>query len=159
MNTSYRQKQLTPRSYSRAAKPIDSPESTRRESLDESDSLAHLASLAHWLDDGFRVPNLGVRFGWDAIAKLIPVFGDTLSLIASLYLFSSLRRLELPRVTCARMAMNIGIDYVVGFIPLVGTIFDMYWKPNIWNVGLRGDIWPPSSRHTPERRDEMTRSS
>ena len=103
---------------------------------DELDPLAHLAWIAHWLDDGFRVPNFGIRFGWDAIAKLIPVFGDALGLLASLYLFSSLRRLELPRVTRARMAMNIGIDYVVGLIPLVGTVFDVYWKPNVWNVGL-----------------------
>ena len=32
--------------------------------------------------------------------------------------------------------MNIGIDYVVGLIPLVGTVFDVYWKPNVWNVAL-----------------------
>ena len=77
----------------------DSAGSSRFNSVNDPDSLAHLAWLAYWLDEGFRIPSVGVRFGWDAIAKLIPVVGDALGLIASLYLFSSLRRLELPRVT------------------------------------------------------------
>jgi hypothetical protein len=102
----------------------------------QSDEFSHLERLAHWLDDGFRVPTLGLRFGWDAIAKMVPVFGDTLGLIASLYLFQALRRLSLPRVTRARMLTNIAIDYVVGLLPFVGVLFDVYWKPNVWNVAL-----------------------
>jgi hypothetical protein len=98
--------------------------------------FAHLEKLAHWLDDGFRVPTLGLRFGWDAIAKMLPVFGDTLGLIASLYLFQALRRMNLPRITRTRMLTNIAIDYVVGLLPFVGVLFDVYWKPNVWNVGL-----------------------
>ena len=96
--------------------------------------LARLEKLAHWLDDGFHLG--GIRFGWDAIAKLIPVFGDTLSAIVSLYLFQAFRRFNLPSVTQTRMAVNIAVDYFVGMIPLVGTIFDIFWKPNVWNVAL-----------------------
>jgi len=96
--------------------------------------LGRLEKLAHWLDDGYHLG--GIRFGWDAIAKLIPVFGDTLSAIVSLYLFQAFRQFNLPRVTRTRMAVNIGIDYVVGMIPIIGTIFDVFWKPNVWNVGL-----------------------
>ncbi|HEY2759476.1 MAG TPA: DUF4112 domain-containing protein [Pirellulales bacterium] len=134
MSTDYRPKQLVG-SVDRA-QPREPAWSGRDQPPEKDDSLAHLAWIAHWLDEGFRIPNVGIRFGWDSIAKLIPVFGDALGLIASLYLFSSLRRLDLPRVTRARMAMNIGIDYVVGLIPFLGAIFDVYWKPNVWNVGL-----------------------
>jgi hypothetical protein len=98
--------------------------------------LEHLEQLAHWLDDGFRLPAVGIRFGWDAIAKTIPVFGDALAALVSLYIFQSLRRLNLPRVTRARMLTNIAIDYFVGLIPIIGTVFDVYWKPNVWNVAL-----------------------
>jgi hypothetical protein len=101
-----------------------------------TDEIGHLEWIAHWLDDGFQVPNVGIRFGWDAIAKLVPVFGDMLGLIASLYLFQSFRKFGLRRVTLARMALNIAIDYFVGLIPLVGTVFDVFWKPNVWNVAL-----------------------
>jgi hypothetical protein len=99
-----------------------------------ADELARLQWIAHWLDDGFHLA--GIRFGWDSIVKLIPVFGDTLGAIASLYLFQAFRRFNLPRVTQARMAVNIGVDYLVGMIPLLGTLFDVFWKPNVWNVGL-----------------------
>jgi hypothetical protein len=34
------------------------------------------------------------------------------------------------------MAMNIGIDYLVGSVPLVGDIFDAWWKSNQMNVEL-----------------------
>src|SRR5438876_6108481 len=76
----------------------------------ESDRLDHLASIAYWLDEGFRIPNVGLRFGWDSVAKLVPIFGDALGLMASLYLMSSLRRLNLPRVTMLRMTANVAID-------------------------------------------------
>jgi hypothetical protein len=101
-----------------------------------SDNLAHLAQIAYWLDQGFHIPGVGIRFGWDAIAKLVPVFGDMLGLVASLYLFQQIRQFNLPRITQARMAVNIGIDYFVGMLPLVGTVFDLFWKPNVWNVAL-----------------------
>jgi hypothetical protein len=100
------------------------------------DELSHLEWIAHWLDEGFEIPALHVRYGWDALLKLIPVAGDTLGLFASLYLFWAFRRFPLPRITRIRMGVNIAIDYIVGMIPLIGTIFDIYWKPNVWNVAL-----------------------
>jgi hypothetical protein len=32
--------------------------------------------------------------------------------------------------------MNIGIDYLVGSLPLVGDLFDAWWKSNQMNVEL-----------------------
>jgi hypothetical protein len=34
------------------------------------------------------------------------------------------------------MTLNIGIDLVVGAIPIVGDLFDVYWKANRKNVEL-----------------------
>ncbi|HZZ29918.1 MAG TPA: DUF4112 domain-containing protein [Pirellulales bacterium] len=110
--------------------------STTFHEVTDSDRLAHLEWIAHWLDDGFQIPSLHIRYGWDALVKLVPVIGDTLGLFASLYLFWAFRRFELARVTRMRMAVNIAIDYFVGMIPLIGTVFDVFWKPNVWNVEL-----------------------
>jgi len=96
----------------------------------------HLERLAYWLDSAFRVPGLGLQFGFDAILDLIPGLGDVLGVVASLHIFGAARRLGAPRITLARMALNIGIDYVGGLLPILGTIFDAYWKANIWNVAL-----------------------
>ncbi len=121
---------------SRGSSPPVSPYVRKRAADKPYDAIAHLEWIAHWLDEGFRVPNSGIRFGWDAIVKLLPVVGDSIGLIASLYLFQSFRRFGLSRITLTRMAINIGIDYFVGLIPLVGTVFDVFWKPNVWNVAL-----------------------
>ncbi len=34
------------------------------------------------------------------------------------------------------MGLNIGIDYVLGSLPLVGDLFDAWWKSNQMNIAL-----------------------
>jgi hypothetical protein len=102
----------------------------------EASEVEHLERLAVWLDSAFRIPGLGLQFGFDAILDLIPGLGDVLGAIASFYIFGAARRLGVPRITLVRMAINIAIDYVGGLLPILGTVFDAYWKANIWNVAL-----------------------
>ena len=97
------------------------------------DSLQRLSWL---MDDLIRVPGLGWRFGLDAIVGLIPGFGDTATSLVSLYILVAAVRYRVPKVTLLRMGMNIGIDYVVGSFPLVGDLFDAWWKSNQRNVAL-----------------------
>lgn len=102
----------------------------------EEREVAHLEQIAYWLDSAFRVPGIGLRFGFDAILDLVPGIGDALGALLSMYIFQAARRFGVSRVTLARMAMNIGIDYIGGLVPFLGAIFDAYWKANIWNVAL-----------------------
>lgn len=95
-----------------------------------------LERLAHWMDSAFRVPGLGFRFGLDALIGLIPGLGDTASSLVSLYILNAARRYGIPRVTVLRMALNIAVDYAFGSIPLLGDVFDVYWKSNKRNVAL-----------------------
>ena len=88
------------------------------------------------MDDLIRVPGLGWRFGLDAIVGLIPGFGDTATSLVSFYVLASAVRYRVPKVTLLRMGLNIGIDYLVGSLPLVGDIFDAWWKSNQMNVEL-----------------------
>jgi hypothetical protein len=109
------------------------------------------------MDSVFEVPGLGLRFGVDALVGLIPGLGDTLTSFASLHILNAARGFGVSRVTMFRMAANIAIDYVLGSIPLLGDVFDVYWKANNRNVALlrrhlegpiqqrrraqRGDLW------------------
>lgn len=92
--------------------------------------------LSWLMDDLIRIPGLGWRFGLDALVGLIPGFGDTASSLASFYILASAVRYGVPKVTILRMGMNVGIDYVVGSLPLVGDLFDAWWKSNHMNVEL-----------------------
>lgn len=108
---------------------LDQPEGSIK--VDES-----LERLAWLMDDLIRVPGLGWRFGLDALVGLIPGFGDTATSLASFYILASAVRYRVPKITLLRMGLNIGIDYLVGSLPLVGDLFDAWWKSNQKNISL-----------------------
>ncbi|MGI8735457.1 MAG: DUF4112 domain-containing protein [Pyrinomonadaceae bacterium] len=95
-----------------------------------------LDRLSWLLDDLFRIPGLGWRVGLDALVGLIPGVGDTATTVASLYVLGSAVRYRVPKVTLLRMGLNLGIDYALGSLPLVGDVFDAWWKSNQKNVAL-----------------------
>ena len=103
------------------------------ESIKIENSLERLGWL---MDDLIRVPGLGWRFGLDAIVGLIPGFGDTATSVVSVYVLVAAVRYRVPKVTLLRMGLNIGIDYLLGSLPLAGDVFDAWWKSNQMNLNL-----------------------
>ena len=90
-----------------------------------------------WLmDDLFRVPVLGWRFGLDALIGLIPGLGDTSTALVSFYILAAAVRHGVPKITLLRMGLNIGFDYLLGSLPVVGDVADAWWKSNQKNVAL-----------------------
>ncbi len=106
-------------------------EERKRVEIEES-----LESLSRYLDGLFRVPGTGWRFGLDALIGLIPNAGDTLTSILSFYILIAGARYGVPKITLLRMALNIGLDYLVGTIPFIGDAFDFFWKSNKRNMDL-----------------------
>lgn len=88
------------------------------------------------MDDLFRVPVLGWRFGLDALIGLVPGVGDTATSLVSFYILAAAVRYRVPKITLLRMGFNIGIDYVVGSLPLAGDFLDAWWKANHRNLEL-----------------------
>lgn len=99
-------------------------------------SLQRIRWLANVFDDRFRLPGTDRRFGLDGLLGLIPGIGDTATGAVSLYLAAEAWRLGMPVSTILRMFVNVGIDTVLGSIPLVGDLFDFAWKANQKNVRL-----------------------
>ena len=88
------------------------------------------------MDDLFRVPVLGWRFGLDALIGLVPGLGDTSTTLVSFYILAAAVRYRVPKITMLRMGLNIAIDYVVGSLPVVGDFADAWWKSNRMNLEL-----------------------
>jgi hypothetical protein len=109
------------------------PVARRGRSVKIDESLERLSWI---MDDLVRIPVVGWRVGLDAIVGLIPGFGDTATSLVSFYILAAAVRYRVPKVTLLRMGLNIGIDYVVGSLPLVGDLFDAWWKSNQRNVAL-----------------------
>lgn len=95
-----------------------------------------LETLSRYLDGVFRVPGTGWKFGFDALIGLVPNVGDMATSLLSFYILVAGVRYGVPKITLLRMAFNIGLDYVVGAIPLVGDAFDFVWKANQQNMDL-----------------------
>ena len=88
------------------------------------------------MDDVFRVPVIGWRFGLDALIGLVPGLGDTSTALVSFYILAAAVRYRVPKITMLRMGLNIGIDYVFGSLPVVGDFADAWWKSNRKNLEL-----------------------
>jgi hypothetical protein len=101
------------------------------------------------MDTIFEIPVLGWRFGLDSLIGLVPGVGDAATTVVAIYIVGLAAKIGMPRVTVARMALNVAIDMLVGSIPLVGDVFDVWWKANYRNAALLADRLtetPPQQR-------------
>ena len=103
---------------------------------DKDAELERIERIAILFDSQFTIPGTDVRFGLDSLVGLLPGIGDAIGLIASLFIYHQLGRLELPRWTRWRMIWNIAIDALAGIIPVIGDIFDVAFKANVKNIAL-----------------------
>ena len=106
---------------------------------DEETSLRRVARLAYWLDDRFRIPGTNRRVGLDGLVGLLPGIGDVGTSLIAAYILLEAARLGVPKAVLARMLANIGVDFAVGLVPLVGDLADLAWKANRRNAHLLRD--------------------
>lgn len=104
--------------------------------IDYARELYELRRFAHLLDEAIRIPVIGYRIGLEPILGLIPVIGDLSGLALSSYIIFRAARLGLPRRLVARMIFNAVLNTVVGSIPIIGDLFDFFWKVNKRNMRL-----------------------
>jgi hypothetical protein len=93
-------------------------------------------ALVRFLDDGIRIPGTKIRFGMDALIGLLPGVGDASTAVGSLSLFWLALKRDVPRPVLARMAINVAIDSLAGAVPVLGDLFDLFFKSNRRNLNL-----------------------
>lgn len=99
-------------------------------------NLSGISWLATLMDSRFRIPGTNIRFGLDALIGLIPGAGEFATFLVSGYIILQLAQNGASGFVLARMILNVVIDSVVGAIPVVGDIFDIYFKANQRNMTL-----------------------
>lgn len=95
--------------------------------------LRHVARL---LDSAIIVPGLRLRIGADAIIGLVPGFGDAAMGLVGAYLIYEAHRLGAPRGALTRMVLNLAADTAIGAIPVVGDIWDFFFRANDRNMQI-----------------------
>lgn len=105
----------------------------RAEALRELDELRRFVRL---LDEAFRIPVINYRVGLEPLIGLVPVIGDFSGFVLSGHLIVRAARLGLPRNLVVRMVVNALLDAAIGSIPVVGDVFDFFWKVNKRNLRI-----------------------
>lgn len=95
--------------------------------------LARLRKLAWRMDALFYIPGTNLSVGLDNIVGLIPVVGDALTALPSLWMINRARKLGASPGALAYMIFNTALDFVIGAIPVIGDIFDVIYNANIRN--------------------------
>ena len=96
---------------------------------------ANIDRLAKLMDSAITLPIIG-RVGLDAVLDLIPVFGNFAGAAVSLSLIARTLQFGPPPALISKMLANVLVDIIVGGIPLIGPLADIWWKANDKNAAL-----------------------
>lgn len=99
-------------------------------------ALARVRALSHWMDTRYRIPGTSYRFGLDPIISLLPVVGDTISVAIGVLPIVEGKRAGVRRWVLLKMAANLGVDWLVGLVPIIGIVPDAWYKANTRNLRL-----------------------
>lgn len=98
--------------------------------------LRRIRGLVRLMDTALRIPGTRVSLGADSVLGLIPGVGDFAAAAISLVIVNEARRLGVPNDTLVKMLVNVGFDTVAGSVPVLGDVFDIYFKSNRRNLQL-----------------------
>lgn len=102
----------------------------------ENKNLKWVEQLTYLMDEQFRFPGTNFRFGVDPLLNLIPGAGSFTGLIVSAALVLTMARHGASGKIVVLMAINVFLDATIGSIPVIGQIFDFFYKANKKNIRL-----------------------
>lgn len=98
--------------------------------------LRWVEKMSRLMDSKFAIPGTKIRFGLDPILSLVPVLGDIATYFISGVLIYTMYNHGASRKLVIKMVINATLDAIIGAIPVVGTVFDMFFRANDRNVRL-----------------------
>lgn len=102
---------------------------------------------ARLMDAWVKLPVVG-PVGLDALLGLVPVVGDTVAAAISISLIARSLRYGVPDDIIARMLGNVLFDLLLGAIPGVGDVADMWFRSNLRNLELLREYLGDEARNT-----------
>lgn len=103
---------------------------------DQIPKMHWVSRLSYLMDKQFRFPGTNFRFGLDPVLNLIPIAGDMTGLLISGGLLLAMVRRGASNKVVVLMTLNILLDAIIGAIPVIGQIFDFFFKANSRNIKL-----------------------
>ncbi len=98
--------------------------------------LIWIGRLTRLMDSRFRFPGTQFRFGLDPLFGIVPFLGDIISLLISAMMVMAMVRHGISSKVIILMLLNIGVDFLLGFVPIAGDAIDFFNKANTRNFHL-----------------------
>ena len=105
-------------------------------STDPAAIRRRVEGLERIMEGLFTIPGTRQRVGLDVLMDILPLGGSALAAVIGSYLAWEARNLGMPRSTMVRMAGSIGFDALLGAIPWIGAIPDLFFRSNTRNLRL-----------------------
>lgn len=106
--------------------------------MDTNGHIRLARMLTEMLDNKFGVGKF--KFGLDPIVGAVPGLGDIITTAISLYIVWIGVQLRMPQEKIAHMISNVVADFIIGIIPVVGDIADVFYHSNSRNMKIIDDF-------------------
>jgi len=88
-------------------------------------------------ESAWALPGTNLRFGLDSVLGfLLPGLGDWISAIGSLGMIAEAGRRQVPVRVLIRMLLNVILDTAFGSVPVLGDVYDFFFRSNTKNLAL-----------------------
>ena len=95
-----------------------------------------IEAMEHLLEGLFKIPGTNQKIGLDVILDLIPFGGDAIGSLLGAWIVWEARNLGMSKMQLARMSGNVGLDFLLGLVPVVGAIPDFFFRSNTRNLKI-----------------------
>jgi hypothetical protein len=95
-----------------------------------------IGRVTRLLDELISVPGTPVKVGLDPIIGVIPVVGDAVAAGVGAWVIAEAANFGVPRIVLGRMILNLLVDLGVGAIPVLGDVYDLFFRSNSRNLEL-----------------------
>jgi hypothetical protein len=82
------------------------------------------------------IPGTKRTVGLDVILDVVPILGDVAAAALGAYIVWEGRNLGMSKWQLSRMAGNVGVDWLLGLIPVIGIVPDFFFRSNSRNLKI-----------------------
>lgn len=104
-------------------------------------------AMERLLERLFVIPGTNQPVGLKAILDVIPGIGDVAGAVLGAYIVWEARNLGMSKWQMGRMLGNVGMNWLLGLIPVVGVVPDLLFRSNTYNLRI---IKKHLAKHYPE---------
>ncbi|MEG3125700.1 DUF4112 domain-containing protein [Sphingomonas sp. GB1N7] len=95
-----------------------------------------VVAMEHLLEGLFTIPGTNRKVGLDVLIGIVPVAGDVIAAAMGSWLVWEARNLGMSKLQMARMFGNVGTDFLLGLIPIIGVVPDFFFRSNTRNLRI-----------------------